>query len=369
MFIATQHSHTIASDLYRQPYVRTGYEEVIGKRTSKMFCTAAEEDGSVTSVADRGIIVTYASGKQSGIELGRVYGKAEGTLYPHDIISPVKLGEKFKKGDILAYNTKFFEPDFIDPKNVILKTSGVCRVVFQETNSEHEDSCMISKSFGKKATTEVTKLKSYIVDFKQNLLDVRKPGDVVSPKDILMIIEDEITASSGQFSGEALSTLRRLSNVSPKAGVQGVVERIEVLYHGDKRDMSATLKKFADRSDLDLQRVAKETGAPVVTGRVTDDYRVKGVALELDKAEIRFYLTTKAGSGLGDKVVLGHQMKATVSMVSDTDLISENGDVIDATFSYGGVARRGVLSPALLGSTITLLDAIGKKAAQLYLGS
>ena len=368
MFVSTQHSHTIPSPSYRQPYVRTGYEFVIGQRTSKMFCAAAQEDGQVTGMTERGMIVTYASGELSGIELGRIYGKAEGTTYPHDVMSPYNVGEKFKKGDILAYNTKFFEPDFLDPKAIILKVNHVVNTAFIEANQTHEDSCAISEKTSKAFKTEVTKIKSYVVNFNQNLLEVCKVGTQVEPKDILMIIEDEITSSHGQFSDDALSTLKRLSNVAPRAGVLGKVEKIEIFYHGDKQDMSATLKKLADKSDSDMSATAKSTNKPVVTGQVTEEYRVSGTPLELDKAEIRIYLTVIAGTGVGDKAVFGHQMKSTVAEVQRTEIHTESGDSVDATFSYRSVAERGVLSPAILGTTITLLDEIAKQAVKLYNG-
>lgn len=368
MFISTQHSHTIASDGYRQPYIRTGYEFMVGKRTGKMFSTAANEDGKVTAVTEKGLIVTYKSGEVVGIELGRVYGKAEGTVYPHDVVSSLKVGDSFKKGDILAYNKKFFEPDFIDPKNIILKTSGVSTVAFNEGNGTHEDSSTISEKFGSSFKTEVAKIKSYVVDFKQNILEPCKSGDPVGPKDILMIIEDEITSQHGQFSQDSLSALKRLSNIAPKAGVMGTVEKIEVFYNGDKHDMTESLKRLVNKSDNDMAAAAKSSARPVINGRVTEEYRVNGTPLEMDKAEIRFYISIRAGTGVGDKVIFGHQMKSTVAEVHESEIHAENGDVVDAVFSYRSVAARDVLSPSIMGTTITILDAIGKQAAKLYFG-
>ncbi len=367
-FIATQHSHTIASPAYRQPYVRTGYEFVIGKRTGKMFAYGAKEDGQVTAITEKGLIATYASGEQLGIELGRVYGKAEGTIYPHDIVAPYQVGAKFKRGDILVYNSKFFEPDFLEPTKIVLKINGAITTAFMESNRTHEDSSSIGPHVGEMFKTEVTKVKSYTVNFTQNLLEVKKVSEVVSPKDILMIIEDEITASYGQFSDDALSTLKRLQNVAPRAGVKGTIERIEVFYHGDKRDMSPTLKKLADRSDTFMAETAKSTNRPIVNGKVTEEYRVNGTPLELDKAEVRFYVTSQAKTGVGDKAVFGHQMKSTIAEVHRGSIHTEEGSVVDATFSYTSVAARGVLSPAILGTTITLLDAIGQRAVKIYNG-
>lgn len=368
MFINTQHSHTIASDAYRQPYLRTGYEFVIGKRTGKLFSTAAQEDGKVVSVSEKGLIVSYISGEQVGIELGRVYGKAEGTVYPHYIVTPYQEGEKFKKGDVLAYNTKFFEPDFLDPKQIILKTNHVVNTAFLEVPQTHEDSCAISEKISGTFKSEVTKVKSYVVNFKQNLVDVCKVGSMVEPKDILMVIEDEITSGPGQFSEDSLEALKRLSNIAPRAGVLAKVERIEVYYHGDKRDMSASLKRLADKSDSDLSAACRASHRPVINGRVTEEYRVNGTPLELDKAEIRIYLTISAGTGVGDKGVFGHQMKTTVAEVWRGKTHTEEGEEVDAMFSYRSVAARSVMSPSIVGTTITLLDAMSKKASAIYFG-
>ena len=369
MFITTQHSHTIASPAYRQPHLRTGYEFVVGKRTGKMFSTAARMDGKVVSITEKGIIVEYVNGDRDGIELGRVYGRAEGTVYPHDIVTPLKMGEKFKKDDIIAYNTKFFEPDFIDPKNIILKINRVVNTAFIESSETHEDSSAISEELSGMFQTEVSKTKSFVVKFKENVSHVRKPGEKVGPKDILLYIEDEITANTGHFSEQSLEVLKRKAATAPRAGLMGVVERIEVYYHGDKRDMTASLKKLADKSDSDLAMICKSTNKPVVTGAVTEEHRVKGNSLDIDTAEIRIYLTVKNGTGVGDKAVFGHQMKSTTAEVIPYRIHTESGEKVDAIFSYRSVANRGVLSPSIIGTTITLLDACTKKAVDIYEGN
>ena len=148
----------------------------------------------------------------------------------------------------------------------------------------------------------------------------------------------------------------------------GVVERIEVYYHGDKSDMTASLKKLADKSDSDLAVACRSTNKPVVTGAVTEEHRVKGNSLDIDTAEIRIYLTVKNGTGVGDKAVFGHQMKSTTAEVIPYRIHTESGEKVGAIFSYRSVANRGVLSPSIIGTTITLLDACTKKAVDIYEG-
>lgn len=368
MFINTQHSHTIASDAYAQPYLRTGYEFVIGKRTGKLFSTAAREDGKVISVNDKGIVVEYKSGKRVGIPLGRQYGRAEGTVYPHDIVTPMKEGEKFEKGQILAYNTKFFEPDFLDPKLIIMKVGRPILTAFIESDETHEDSCAISESTGKLFTTEVIKTRSYVVGFDEEIHNVARVGKMVDPHDVLMIVTDGTISDTGQYSESSIATLTDLARSASKVGVYGKVERIEVYYHGEKTTMSASIRRLVDRCDAELAQERRATGATVVTGKVTDEHRVNGNPLDVGKAEIRFYISTKATTGVGDKGVFTHQMKTTVAEVISGGIHTDDGEEIGAVFSYSSVANRGALSPLLVGTTITALDFIGRKAAGIYFG-
>jgi hypothetical protein len=111
---------------------------------------------------------------------------------------------------------------------------------------------------------------------------------------------------------------------------------------------------------------AKSAGRAVVNGQVTDEYRVSGVPLALDKAEIRVYITLNTTSSVGDKLVFGHQLKSVVGEVMDYKVTSEDGRPVDALFSYRGVMSRIVNSPILLGTTTTLLKLIADKAVEAY---
>ena len=367
-FVSIMNSHTVATEGYHQPLVRTGYESVIGNRTHDMFCYTARQDGKVISIADKGIIVEYKDGTRKGVALGRIYGKAEGSVYPHDVKTTLKENSSFKAGDCIAYNDGFFEPDFLNPGRVIFKTSMLVKVALVETNQTFEDSSSISRKLSDKFNTKTTKVKSITVGFKQNLNRVLQPGTEVRPKDILMFIEDEITSSSGQFDDQSLETLKRLGSQTPHANYTGVIDKIEVLYHGDKQDMSASLKLLADRSDRSMADMCKSSGKPVITGQVNDEYRVSGVPLTLDKAEIKIYITTVDNSSTGDKIIMANQMKSVIGEVMDYQVTTEQGDEIDMFFSYKNILARVVNSPILIGTTSSLLKVLGRKAVQLYDG-
>lgn len=365
-YISIQQSHTISAMGYRQPMVRTGYEYVIGNRTGDMFCYNAKQDGKVINVDDKGIIVEYADKSIKGVVLGRVYGKAEGSVYPHDIKTTMKAGQKFKKGDNIAYNEGFFERDFLDPSKVIMKNSKTVTTVLYESNQTHEDSSAISKELTQSMATYTTKVKSFIIDFKQNLREVVKEGTKVSPKDFLMIIEDEITSTNGVFDEKSLSSLKKLANQAPRASYLGNVDRIEVFYNGDKSDMTPTLKALADKSDKFITDTCKSSGKPIFNGQVTEDYRVSGVSLTMDKAEVKFYITVKTDAGIADKFVVGSQLKNTVGEIMDYTMTTEDGTKIETVYGIRGVFARIVPSAFIIGTTSTLLKLIAKKAVEAY---
>lgn len=299
-FIQVQASHCIPAKGYHAPYVRTGYESVIAERMNPTFAYCAKDDGKVVEVSDKGIIVEYKSGKKEGVEIGRIFGRSEGSIFPFFIQALLPVGKTFKKGDPIAYNTAYFQTDVWNPGQIVLKNSLTAKTLLWETKQTHEDASSISKKLSSKLGTQVTYLRNFTITFDQNVHNVVKVGQEVKPQDILMSIEDAITTHLGSFGESAIETLKGLSKQSPRSNYFGTVDRIEVFYHGDKDQMSPSLRKLADQSDKFILDRAKATNKPKYTGRVTDDYRVEGTPLGINTAEIRFYVTVNTGMGVAD---------------------------------------------------------------------
>lgn len=369
-FISIQQAHTVAAQGYRQPYIQTGYENVLPYRTSSLFAYMAEDDGRVVDLNEHGIVVEYKKLGRKGVYLGRQYGKAEGSVYPHDIVTPLNLNDTFKKSDPIAYNSGFFEPDFLDPKRIIYKGNLAVRTALYETSQTLEDASSISKKLSDKLTAKTTKIKTYTVDFKEGIRQLVKVGQAVEPTDILFLIESETTANTDVFDEKSADILKRLSAHAPRSKVRGVIDRIEVFYHGDKDDMSPSLKKVADESDkmMRARHAAVVEKSSQLNGAVDQDYRIAGKPLQLDTAEIRIYITLKTKAAIGDKGVFANQMKSIFSEVLDYDMRDQDGQDIDAVFGYRSISARIVLSPVVIGTSITLLKAIAKQAVSLYEG-
>jgi len=314
------------------------------------------------------MIIEYNDGSREGIELGIVYGKAEGAVYPHPIVSNVKENQTFKKDDVLAYNSNFFEQDILDPSSIIYKTNFYVKTALYESDQTFEDSSSISKNIANKLKTTITKTKEIVVSFDQNIVDVVNVGDNINVNQPYMTIEDPITSTIGNFSEDSLKALSKLSSQTPKSNYDGVVTKIEVLYNGDKNNMSEGLKKLADKSDRLLSKKLKSTGKDILTGKIDSDYRVNGSPLLENTAVIIIYLDVEDIAGVGDKGVFANQLKSVFGEVMDYDMTTETGIKIDAVFGYRSIAARIVLSPIIIGTTITLLNVIAKKSIEIYKG-
>lgn len=299
-FIAIQQSHSISCDGYHQYTVRTGYDPVIAHRSYALFAFTAKKPGAVTSVDEKGVIVEYEDGQIEGYEIGRRFGNAAGLIIPHQIVTPLKPKDKVAVGDVIVYNSGFFEPDFFNPKQVVLKNSINVKTVLWESIQTFEDSSSISKRVADKLTTSITKVKDIILTFDQAVSKLVKPGDKVTADSVLCLIEDSVTANNKLFDDASIDTLKALSAQAPKANINGVVEKIEVYYHGDKEDMSESLKAAANTSDKEHRKLANSLGRESFTGRVDGGFRIDGNPLGLDQLAIRIYITTSVSAGLGD---------------------------------------------------------------------
>lgn len=365
-FVGIQNSHTVSCQGYQPPVVRTGYEQVIAHRTSDMFAYSARKAGKVISISETGIVIEYEDGEQKGIELGRRFGNAAGLTIPHEVITDLKIGQKFNEGDIIAFNKGFFQRDFINPGNVVWKSGITVKTALMESTKTFEDSSAISKRVSDLLTTKVTYVRTVVINFTDAVRKLVKVSDVLEPEDILCIIEDPVTSNANVFDEETINTLKMLSAHTPQAKYKGKVERIVAYYHGDKEDMSESLRAVANLSDRELSARNKSIGKRTFTGRVDDSFRVEGEPIPLDSMAIQIYITADVPAGTGDKGVFANQMKTVFGDVFEKDILTESGVRIDAIFGAKSIADRIVNSPFLIGTTTTLLKVISKKAVAAY---
>lgn len=368
-FISIQQAQGVSADGYTASPLRTGYEQIIAQRTTANFATAATQPGKVLSVNRHAITVQHDDGTETRVALGKSHGDAAGTTYPHVVVTDWKVGDTIRPGDTIAYNHKFFTPDRMTPGQVIVKSGCMAVAACIDNIETFEDGSSISEAFAKKLNTQTTEVKTIQVRFDQTVIGLGKLGDHVDLETILCTIEDPETANNSLFGGAALDTLRRLSQSTPRAKVVGTIAKVEVFYHGDFEDMSENLQGIAAASDKERKSAARAQGKPAFTGEVDTSFRVRGKALDPDTVAIRIYIDHDVAMGVGDKGVMGNQMKTVISRVFGGVNTTASGIPLDLITSNAGIDRRMVHSPKLMGTTNMLLRVLSHHISAVYRGT
>lgn len=372
-FIPIQQDHAIASSGTRASPIRTGEESVFAHQVDDIFATTAKADGKITEKTDTHVTFTPDDPKipPTRVEIGRLFGTVTGKTVPHSLTCDLEIGQKIKAGTVFAFNTGFFERDWRNPSNVVWKSGVPSYLALLENNDTFEDSSRISRKLAGHLVSNVSHVRTIMTDFDQHVHQLVKVGDTVDIEDVLCYIEDAVTGDNAMFDEETIDNLKRLSTPAPRAKYIGKVEKIEVIYFGDKEDMSSSLAKIATQYDnLRAKQVKALDSDEAKTGRISSPARIDGLPIDMDMMAIRIFITGQNGMGDGDKLVVGNQLKSVITGVIEgkfeTELpIFKGGEPIqlDAEFSYRAINARIVNSPILMGIGNILLESIGREMA------
>ncbi|WP_257291521.1 hypothetical protein [Endozoicomonas sp. ONNA1] len=366
-FTNVQQSHGIAVEGGSVSPLRTGHEEVIAHRVDDLFAFSAKEDGVIENVSEKALTVKYKSGKVDSVELGERWGVVAGTNVKHSIVTDFSQGTKVKAGDILAYNTGFFERSWFNPTQVSWKAGVMVKTAIMDTLDTLEDSSAISERVGKLMTTTVGKVRHIKVPFDHTVHNLVSVGDHVESDSILCTLEDSITGDNKLFDESTAQALNVLSAAAPKAKFAGTVDRIEVMYYGDMSDMSDSLQAIAKQGDRERRKRVKELSLnEAATGELKESIHVDAALLPMDTLVISIYISHPQTAGVGDKGVFGSALKTTFGRVLTGVNETESGETIDAVFGFQSISNRIVTSPMIMGTTNTLLRVLGKHLAELY---
>lgn len=345
--------------------LRTGMEKTLHTKTGGTFSMIAEKDGTVSKLTKDILVVNYTDGSTEGFKIGRKFGKWGKYNIPHDLVANVKIGEKFKAGDCLYYNKHYFYNDITDNDNIGFKNACLARVAFIENFDTYEDSCAMSKKWSENLYSKLGHVRNVRITTDKTLKNLVNVGDSVETDSFLCTIHS-VQLSNSIFNEDSLKSLETIAALNPKSGVKGVVDEIRVIYTAELEEMSEEVREIVESYDSDLYRTNKAIGSKIKSGKVNPGFLIDGVALEYNEIVIQVYITELADMSVADKIVVGNQLKATVSRYWNETVTTEDGRDIDLLFSAQSVDNRIVLAADLIGTTNSLLVALGELVVKAY---
>jgi hypothetical protein len=168
--------------------ISNGLEEMCRFKLSSDFVVNADEDGEVVEYDDETkiMIVRYKSGKHRGINLGEFIVKngGGGFFLSNQLVSPLKVGDKFKKDDNLAYHKDFFTHDKFN--NTRMNMGTLAKVAIMSTYNTYQDATMISQRLADAAATEMCFMTQSVIGKNSNVLFMVEKGRRVSVGDPLI---------------------------------------------------------------------------------------------------------------------------------------------------------------------------------------
>ena len=375
-FISIQSSHYVPAVVTEPSRVRTGYERIVAHRVGKEFAGIAQQDGKITNIDEKAqlIEITYEDGTADVFPIGERYSEFQGVCVTQELVPVVKLGDKLKKGEVITYNKGFFN---LDPRSKQLDFSvGLnANVAMIEMDVNLEDASEISPDLARRITIKPTVQRFVTLSAKSLVHKCVQVGDEVATNDRLMVFEEDTSldnASEMRVDEETMSLLSDLNSRIPKAKTAGRVVKIEAFYSCELSDMHPTLASIvreATAAANKASRLASRTEsaddyAPSAPLPVGTKYR--GTTFDEDTVMLGFYIQETEHTTIGDKIVVGLQLKNTISSIMPQPYYTEEGVPIDVMFSASSANRRIVTSPSLLGISNRIMEKLEHDVVNMY---
>lgn len=343
--------------------VRTGYESIIPYRAGPKFVGIAEEDGKVTKVGKHNATITYKTIGKKAYKFNDWTSKEEsGTAYVHIMKSNLIENKPIKKGDIIYYDSSFFDIDMFDNTKVLYRPGKIINVAMIESSETNEDAMAISKRIATDTKINFVKIREVTLDKTDNVMNVVNINDEVTNNDALFTISTDMIGDE-KLNKETLALMESFIKSTPKAKYNGRIIKIQAFYNCEYDELSKSLQRLVDITEPFM--VDSITNKKF-SGRVNSSYSVNSKPLDEGKIHIKFFINEEKGMVTGDKGIIANMLKTTITTVVDEPMLTESNDEVDALFSYIGISARIVSSPVLMGTTATLLQEVTKQALELY---
>lgn len=299
------------------------------------------------------------------------YSPVSGAYLLQKRVPNVKVGESFKRGDLLAYNPGFFVSDPFS-KQATFKHGVVGIVALVEKSSNHEDACEISKSLSKRLMMTPCHQREVVTKKDAAVLAIVKVGDHVETSDNLCVISDEYLISSGNVDMENLDIMEKLNRQTPSAGYTGTISKVRILYSCKREELSESLKsilKHYEKATWDNFKALSmdaNIAPPDRPGWVEPGTKYKGIDFTDDTVLLEFMIQEELAVAEGDKICISNAAKSIISHVSEQQHYTESGIPVDILFSTTSVVNRIILSPMFVGLAERNMDKLKENILEMY---
>lgn len=301
-----------------------GYDESIRYNLSSDFCVNAEEDGVIIDYNEESkiMMIEYKSGKKRAVDLSShiVKNGGGGFYLSNELITELKVGDKIKKDQPVAWHKDFFQNDKFN--GVRMKVGSLEKVAIMSSYDTYNDSTMITKKLARDAESEMVFCKPVVVGKNSNIYDIRKIGEHIEIGAPLLSFDTsfedtELNRMLASLSGENRQVIEEGSVNQIKSKYAGVIVDIKIYCTVELEELSPSLRKVVQEQYKRIDAKKKylngyDSSKSIVkcglllnesSGKVEPNIYgvIKGQKVQ-DSVLIEFYISHGDILGVGDKV-------------------------------------------------------------------
>ena len=179
--------------------ITSGADMVLPYLTSNTFAFNAKADGKVIEVTPDYMIVEYTGVADDGTKPKRdfidlrnnIKKNSNGGFYQAiKLDTNMKVGNKFKKNDILAHDKLSYSDIVGNTDDLAYNLGTLCKVAFLTTDEGYQDSAIISEWLSDALSSRVVIKKDYVLPKTTNIYYMVKKGQPIQEGEPLMIFQN-----------------------------------------------------------------------------------------------------------------------------------------------------------------------------------
>jgi hypothetical protein len=338
-----QSKHIIPVEKSSPVLISNGTEQIIPYHLSNDFTVVAKMDGEVVEIDEKTglVIVEYyltdgrdRAGKNAlkehqAIDISpRIVKNGAGGFYlSNKLMTNLKVGQKFKKNDILASDEKFFTRSKVD--GVRFNIGSLQKVACMSSYSTYEDSTFITKKLSEDMASDIVMSKTVVLGKNASVDYIVKVGDKITVGDDLIRFEasfddDSLNKFLATIGDSLKEEIQSLGKTPIKSKYTGVIEDIKIYSTVDLDEMSPTLQKIAgsyynriDKKRNILNKYDKSKSSYKMgvilnepTGKIeSKDGKIKGNEVG-EGVLIEIFIKYRDVMGIGDKLAFFTALKS-----------------------------------------------------------
>lgn len=358
--------------------VTCGADMALPYLTSDLFSYKSKFDGVVEKVTDDYMVVKSSKPPivKDVIDLReKVRKNSDGGFFIPTKLSNnnYKVGNKFKAGEILAYDKSSYSNEVGDGNDIAYSIGNLVKIAIMNTDEGYEDSAIVSHKLSEDMSSNIILLKPVTLPKNTNVYNMVKKGQKIEEGDPLLIFQN---AFDDETANNLLKTLAidnkemsDLGRIPVKSSITGIVKDIKIYRTVEKSELSSSLKKIVNEYDKEIENYKSVLEKNKVDSKECDsDYKLdtKGkLKNSQDSVLIEFYLEFEDKLSVGDKIVYYSALKGVIKDIFPVGKEPKSdfrpNENLDSLLAIESVENRMVASVIILGCLNKILIELDRK--------